>query len=197
MNNERNFLIHPHMLALVLLLMGVSALFIGFSFAYLYTRVQSGLEPINLPILFIINSVMLLLSSWTLVRAMRFYKSDNTVAYKQNLLFTLILTSLFLVSQIMAWKQLYSSGILINHGNMASYLYMISGIHFAHVIIGIPFLAWFYYKAIKDMVEPVSVLIYFSDPTRRRKLKLLTIYWHFLDGLWVYLVLFFLINQLI
>ena len=79
---------------------------------------------------------------------------------------------------------------------MASYLYIISGIQFAHVIVGIPFLAIFYYQALKKMVEPVSVLIYFTDPVKRRQLKMLTIYWHFLDGLWIYLVLFFLVNLL-
>jgi cytochrome c oxidase subunit 3 len=51
--------------------------------------------------------------------------------------------------------------------------------------------------AYKRMKEPVSVLIYFSDPAKKRKLNLLTTYWHFLDALWIYLVLFFLINSLI
>ena len=46
------------------------------------------------------------------------------------------------------------------------------------------------------MKEPVSVLVYFSDPEKRLKLRLLTIYWHFLDGLWIYLVLFFWVNYL-
>jgi len=65
------------------------------------------------------------------------------------------------------------------------------------LLFGIPFLAWFYWMAKKKMVEPVSVLVYFSDPEKKLRLRLLTIYWHFLDGLWIYLVLFFWINYLI
>ena len=196
-DERKNYLIHPQLIALFILLMGVSALFIGFSFSYLYSRVQSGLPPLALPPLFILNTLILLASSYTLVRSMSHYKADRTEAYKRCLGLTLLLTVLFLVSQILAWNQLYEQGIFVNHSNMASYLYLISAVHFGHVIVGIPFLALFYYNAIKKMVEPVSVLVYFSDPDKKRKLKMLTIYWHFLDGLWIYLVLFFLLNLLI
>ena len=47
------------------------------------------------------------------------------------------------------------------------------------------------------MREPVSVLIYFSDPEKRLKLRMLTMYWHFMDALWIYLVVFLLINRLL
>ncbi len=196
-DERKNYLIHPQLIALFILLMGVSALFIGFSFSYLYSRVQSGLPPLALPPLFILNTFILLASSYTLVRSMSHYKADRTEAYKRSLGLTLFLTILFLVSQFLAWKQLYSQGIFINHSNMASYLYLISAVHFGHVIVGIPFLVVFYYNAKMKMVEPVSVLVYFSDPDKKRKLKMLTIYWHFLDGLWIYLVVFFLVNLLI
>ena len=195
-DEKRNFLIHPNYIALSLLLMGISALFIGFSFAYLYTRIQSGLDPIKLPTLFILNTIILIASSIVLVRSMKYYKADETALYKKSLGVTLLLTILFLISQMIAWGQLYKQGIFVNHSNMAAYLYIISIVHFAHVIVGIPFLAVFYYHAVKKMVEPVSVLVYFTDPVKRRQLKLLTIYWHFLDGLWIYLVVFFLVNLL-
>jgi cytochrome c oxidase subunit 3 len=87
--------------------------------------------------------------------------------------------------------------VFIDTDNSAGYLYVISGLHFLHVIAGLPFLGIFLWKAYKKMVDPVSVLVYFSDPEKRLKLRLLTIYWHFLDGLWIYLVLFFYINALL
>lgn len=197
MVEERNYLIHPSYIALTLLLAGVTALFLGFSGAYLYTRIQNGLEPLELPLLFVFNTVILVIASYVLVKAMHFYKSDQTQKYQMSLGVTLALTFIFLVSQLIAWQNMMSDGIFVNHSNMASYLYIISIVHFAHVIAGIPFLAWFLYSSIKNMKEPVSVLVYFSDPDKRRKLRLLTIYWHFLDILWIYLVVFFLVNQMI
>lgn len=196
-DEQKNYLIHPNFIGLGLLLMGVTSLFVGFSFAYIYTRVQSGAPPLALPPLFIINAIILIIASYVLHKSMQFYKEDRTERYKQSLGLTLVMTFVFLMSQIVAWKQLLGSGILVNHSNMASFLYIISGVHFAHVILGIPFLAIFYYNAVKKMVEPVSVLVYFTDPVKRRRLKMLTTYWHFLDGLWIYLVLFFLVSSLI
>ncbi|MDA8692465.1 cytochrome c oxidase subunit 3 [Saprospiraceae bacterium] len=197
MVDNRNYLVHPHYIAMGLLLIGVSSLFIGFSASYIYSRVQFDLEPLHVPLLFIINTGILISSSVVLGYSMRCYKADETRRYQISLGVTLFLTILFLVSQIIAWQDLYNQGIFVNHGNMASYLYLISFVHFAHVIVGIPFLALFLYTSIKKMKEPVSVLVYFSDPDKKRKLKLLTIYWHFLDILWIYLVVFFLVNSFI
>jgi len=197
MIEERNYLIHPSYIAMGLLLAGVSALFLGFTAAYVYTRIQNNLDPLELPLLFIANTLILILASLALKKAMDYYKDDQTQLYQRSLMLALGLTVVFLGSQILAWKQLYGLGVFVNHSNMASYLYIISIIHFAHVVAGIPFLSIFLYQSIKKMKEPVSVLVYFSDPQKRRRLKLLTIYWHFLDILWVYLVLFFLVNQLI
>jgi cytochrome c oxidase subunit 3 len=180
-----------------LILSGVSALFLGFSAAYLYNRLQSNIPPIKLPTLFYFNSLILIGSSFTLKWAQKCYKKDNTRNYKIALIITLLLTIGFLGAQIMAWLQLYKSDIFINYNNMASYMYLISGIHFAHVVAGIPFLVVFVINAVRKMKSPVSVLIYFSDLAKKRRLDLFNIYWHYLDGLWIYLVLFFLVNWLI
>jgi len=196
MGQQRNYLIHPSFIAMSLLLAGVTALFLGFTGAYLYTRITGGMEPIQLPTLFILNTILLIAASGVLMYAMKCYKADQTSKYQVCLAITLGLTVLFLIAQIIAWKQWYAQGVFVNHSNMASYMYIISFIHFAHVIAGIPFLAYFLINSVKKMKEPVSVLVYFSDPAKRRQLKLLTMYWHFLDILWIYLVVFFLINCL-
>ena len=197
MTNERNFLIHPSYILMFLLLAGISSLFLGFSGAYLYNRIQQGIPPVKLPPLFYFNTLILICSSLMLRWAKKSYLADNTKNYKTALFITLFLTIGFLISQIFAWGQLRSSDIFIDYNNMASYMYLISGLHFIHVIAGIPFLTMFVINAVTKMKTPVSVLIYFSDIKKKRRLGLFNIYWHFLDGLWIYLVLFFLINYLI
>jgi len=194
---ERNFLIHPQEIIIYLLLAGVTSLFFGFSISYLYNRIQAGIAPVDLPPLFYLNSFLLIGSSFSLIRAKRSYLDDETEQYQLMLIVTFMLTSLFLVMQIMAWKQLLDNNISLTHSNLASYMYVISALHFAHVIGGLPFLAYFIWQSKKFMKEPVTVLIYFSDPDKKRRLKLLTIYWHLLDALWIYLVVFFLLNFLI
>ncbi|MBB4081008.1 cytochrome c oxidase subunit 3 [Lewinella aquimaris] len=196
-DSEDNFAFHPKNIYLALLLFSLSMLFLAMTAAFVYTRVQSDLPPIKLPLLFFLNTAILLGSSYTMVQAKRFYLADNTVAYQRMLWYTLALSLFFMVMQGVAWYQLFSNQIYINTDNSAGYLYVISALHFAHVIGGLPFLGLFIYRARKYMQEPVSVLVYFSDPDKRLNLRLLTIYWHFLDALWIYLVLFFLLNQLV
>lgn len=189
-----NFTFHPYNVLLILVLLGLGALFLALTIAFIYNRVQNELPPIRLPNIFIFNTLVLVGSSLTMVWAKRAYLADQTENYQRALWATLGLSVVFMVLQTLGWAELFGQNILVNSDNSASYLYLISGLHFAHVIAGIPFLALFLHRAYKHMREPVSVLIYFSDPDKRLRLRLLTIYWHFLDGLWIYLVLFFFIN---
>lgn len=191
---DRALLFHPLHVWLVLLLFGLSMLFLALSAAFVYTRIQSQLPPIWLPPVFLANTALLLMSSLTMRWANKCYRQDDTERYKLALGLTIVLSLVFLGAQIYGWWSLFQDDVLINSDNSASYLYVISALHFLHVIGGLPFLVVYLWRAHKHMREPVSVLIYFSDPDKRLRLRLLTLYWHFLDALWIYLVLFFYIN---
>lgn len=195
--DKRPRLVHPYTIFLFLVLAGVTILFLALTASFMYSRIESGNPPIRLPIIFIINTIILLASSWSIVRAKKSYLEDDTERYIQSLKITIGLSVLFLIAQSIGWYQLITQELGIASSNAAGYLYVISFVHFAHVIAGLPFLILFLRTAIRRMVEPVSVLVYFSDPEKKLKLRLLTIYWHFLDALWIYLVLFFFINYLI
>lgn len=196
-NKYKGPVIHPYTIFLVLILGGVAMLFLAFSISYLYSRIKSGNPPIRLPLIFIFNTMLLLGSSLSIIWAKKCYQSDDTENYMKALVFTIILTLLFMVGQGIGWYQLFNEDSGIAASNASGYLHIISFVHFAHIIAGLPFLILFLWTAHKRMKEPVSVLVYFSDPEKALKLKLLTWYWHFLDILWIYLVLFFWINYLI
>ncbi len=192
-----SFAFHPYNILLILVLFGLTVLFLSLSVAFIYTRVQSNLPPVQLPAIFIFNTLILLGSSATMLWAKRSYVNDHTENYQRALIATIVLSVLFMGAQYLGWTTLFRQNIFLDSDPSASYLYIISALHFAHVIAGLPFLAVFLYRAYKDMKEPVSVLVYFSDPAKRLKLRLLTIYWHFLDILWIYLVVFFYVNWLL
>ena len=197
MATERDFLIHPIYIKITLVLGSITALFLGFSFAYIYSRIQSGEAPVDIPILFYANTILLTGSSYTLIETKKAYENDQTSRYKSLLWATMILSTLFLIGQIFAWNQMIAMNIDLTSSNMASYLYVISAIHLAHVIGGLPFLGFFIRDARKRLVEPASVLVYLSDPDKKRRLMALSIYWHFIDALWIYLIIFFLVNRII
>jgi len=193
----RPYVIHPYKIFMTLLLAGITMLFLALSAAYMYTRIDMNIPPIRLPNIFFFSTLVLLGTSYTLKLAEKSYLEDNTEKYIKTLFVTILLTGLFMITQAFGWVSLFKGNIGITHSTTASYLYVISALHFAHVLAGLPFLILFLHTARKHMKEPVSVLVYFSDPEKRLKLKLLTRYWHYLDFLWIYLVLFFWINYLI
>lgn len=198
-NEYHSLRFHPYNIALTLGLFSITMLFFAFSAAYVYTRVQfPEIPPISLSPVFFFNTMVLLASSWAINWANKAYLEDNTTDYQTALKVTIVLTVIFMVGQFIGWNDLSSqldSQFLAS--NLSSYLYLISALHFAHLLAGLPFLLLFYYVAEKRMKEPVSVLVYFSDPEKQLKLNLLTTYWHYLDVLWIYLILFFLVNSFI
>ncbi|MCB0664923.1 MAG: cytochrome c oxidase subunit 3 [Saprospiraceae bacterium] len=195
--HRQSFSIHPYQIFVYLLIGAITVLFLSLTVAYLYTRVQHGLSPLKVPVIFIFNTFILLASSFCLIKAKRAYKDDNTGFYKKMLLVTIVLSICFMISQAYGWYRLFQSNLPLGVNNGVSYVYLISGVHFAHILAGMPFLIGFYRAARIRMVEPVSVLLYFSDPEKKTRLQLLTLYWHFLDILWIYLVVFFWLNYLL
>lgn len=190
------FLFHPKNVMLFILLFGLAFLFLALTVAYVYIRVTNQVPPVQVPALFVLNTVLLLASSWTMVKAKRCYLADDIRGYQHNLRNTLLWSILFTGMQVVAWYWLFQNNIHLGSSTTTGFLYVISFVHLAHVLGGLPFLYQFYSAAQKHMVDPVTVLVYFSDPEKRLSLRLLTIYWHFLDLLWIYLVLFFALNQL-
>lgn len=196
-NAETTLIFHPYNILMVLSIASLSVLFISLTAALTYTRFQNNLPPIKIPDIFIFNTIILILSSTAMIWAKKSYQRDRTDNYVKALLIAIVLSFAFLALQILGWRSLFLKDIFINSSNYAGYMYVISGLHLVHVIAGLPFLILFLFTARKKMKDPVSVLVYFSDPEKKLKLRLLTIYWHFLDILWIYLMLFFWINYLI
>ncbi|MBK8919897.1 MAG: cytochrome c oxidase subunit 3 [Saprospirales bacterium] len=196
--HSQNLTFHPYNIMLCLLLAGLSFLFLALTLSYAYIRVTMQVAPVKMPWLFLVNTLVLLTSSFAMIKAKQCYLADKTRAYQKSLWYTILLSLLFMAMQIVAWAWLFRvNSIGWNTSATAGFLYILSFTHLAHVIAGLPFLFHFYYTARKRMVDPVTVLVYFSDPEKRLRLRLLTIYWHFLDILWVFLALFLGINALV
>ncbi len=190
-NDFRSLTTHPYSIMMYLVLAGLTMIFLGLSAAYLYTRLTTGVAPIKIPWLFLINTLVLSGSSWMLRNANKQYKADDTEGYQKALWGTFIFTIVFMILQFVAWQMLWVENPNLENGNMRNYVWAISIIHFFHIIGGLPFFIIFIITAHFRMRDPVSVLVYFSDPLKQLRLRLLTLYWQFLDYLWLYLMVFF------
>lgn len=170
-----------------LLWLGIGSIimaFAGLTSGYVVSR-SSAKEWLifELPSLFYFSTAIIMLSSVTMNWALASVKGANTKSSRIALLLTLVLGVCFILAQFAAWKELTAQNIFFTgpgHSNSGSYLYFLSGLHIAHLVVGIIALVVVNIKNINNKYSPANYL----------GVKLCAIYWHFLDVLWVYLFLF-------
>lgn len=193
-NNKTSYRFHPIVVVTYLLLLGITSIFFALSIAYLYTTYNTHFSSFKLPLLFHANSVIILVSSYSMHQTRLANLRDDERAYSIGLLVTMLLGIAFAAFQIVAWNELFNSGISMQSNVAGAYLYVISGLHFLHIIAGIIVLSIFWLKAKERQDNPVKELLFDTDPVAKLKVKCLALYWHFVDGLWLYLYAFFLLN---
>lgn len=191
---ERSYIIHPSSIMIALILIGITALFGALSFAYLYTRVDKGMLSIKIPWLFVLNTFILAASSVFIQMSRSYFEKKNEKVFLQFGFLTLVATIFFLLLQGVAWYQLLSAELRPGSTGGHGYLYAISILHFLHVIAGIPFLLRIIIPVHTAIREGNASLIFISDEMRR-KLKHTAWYWHFIDLMWIYLMVFFVANS--
>lgn len=146
---DENLMFHPYSIMMALMLFGLSGLFISLTASYVYTRTVMNVPPIQVPALFLVNTLILIGSSYSMIRAKRCYLADDTKGYQDNLRYTIYLSLLFMAMQTVAWIWLFRNNVNLGTSTTAAYLYVISFVHLAHVVAGLPFLAMFYRAAKK------------------------------------------------
>ncbi len=178
--------IHPYQFALWIGLATIVMMFVAFTSAYIVRRAAGNWYEFRLPDIFLVNTAVILLSSVTLQVSFNSFKKGREMAYKGFLIATFILGIAFVVLQYMGWKAMDAQGATITINPSSSFIYVISGVHAAHVLGGITIL----------MVALMHAYILPYRPTERRVLRfgLSLQYWHFVDLLWVYLYGFFMLQ---
>lgn len=192
---HRPYLIHPSSLMMVLVMFGITALFGAVSAAYVYARVDQHMITASVPWLFLINTGILLMSSLFIEQCRSHFDGRHEALTLRYGYLAAAASILFLVMQGVAWHDLFTSGKLPATSGGYGYLYALSILHFLHVIAGIPFLLRLLWPMTLARHQGNAALLLIDDHLRR-KLKHTAWYWHFIDVVWVYLMLFLFFNQL-
>lgn len=175
--------IHPKKFALWVACASMLMLFAAFTSAYIVRQAAGNWLEFRLPDIFYVSTVVILLSSVSLHSSYLSFKRGNTLLYRVLLVLTLILGLAFLVLQYQGWQALTAIGVELTTNPSGSFVYVISGVHAAHILGGIAtlLLAIIHAFALRHKVTPA----------RKLRFELTLTYWHFVDFLWVYLLLFF------
>lgn len=195
-NKQDNFeKIHPLNIIIYFLLAGVTFLFLALVAAYIFSKPQWHWQQFGFPKTFFLSTLVMLCSSYTLKNTLVFYDTDNLKHLKNAIGLSFILGCIFLICQILGWYQLFKQGVYIAGTPDGSYLYLISALHAVHVLAGLFFLAFCLFKIYTQCTNSVQTLIYFTTPINRVYIKIISIYWHYVDILWAVLFVFFIIEH--
>jgi len=103
---------------------------------------------------------------------------------------------IFLSLQIVGGYELHQNKIYLEGKTAGAYLYIISAFHMLHLMGGLIYTVILLNQYTKKADDAVQILITVTNPFEKIKLQLLTIYWHFMDILWVAIFVGFLIALL-
>lgn len=183
----------PLLMMLYLGLLGIAVLFLFLVVAYTQTHylanVPTGLHPF--PKFFSISTIVLLISSYTLAQAPRLYRQDDVHNLARCLGATLLLGCIFAGLQVLGWRELMAQGVFFDGQASGTYVYLISALHVAHLLGGMLFLLALLLRSLHAARDGVRTLVFIRNPYRRLQLRMLSIYWHFIDALWVALFVVF------
>lgn len=133
------------------------------------------------PAILWVNTAILLASSIVLDFSRRALKKGDRGKF--NLWWT-VATGLgiaFLVGQAWAWRILKDGGIFVSSNPSSSFFYVLTASHAFHLLGGVTALIWVDVQALRLRL----------GPAKRTAIDVSAIFWHFLDGLWLYLMVLF------
>ncbi|GAB3987150.1 hypothetical protein GCM10028807_06310 [Spirosoma daeguense] len=162
--------------------------------AYIIRRAGSGWAEIKLPFVFLLSTLVIVLSSFTLNAALLSFRHERFSLYRTNLATTLVLGTLFILLQGWGWYQMIEAGIKLEGNPAGGFVYIISGIHLLHILIGLVFLVIALAEALRRRPY-IDSFVYSVNPPNRLKIRMIVLYWHFVDILWIGLFIFLLIHH--
>lgn len=185
-----------------LFLVTIAMIFAGFTSAFLVRKGAGGAwTSFNIPSIFKVSTFLILLSSAFLQVAHIANKKNHKLMTSVGLFFTFVMGLLFCYFQFEGWKQLTDTGIYLsfNPNPAGPFFYVITFIHALHVAGGILFLSIAFIYSIILLRRPKSTEILGEIESGdkgvlKTRTDLLSLYWHFIGVLWVYLYFFLTLN---
>jgi cytochrome c oxidase subunit 3 len=151
--------------------------FMALTSAFLVRKTANDWVPVHLPAVIWLNTVILLASSATLELARKRLATADLNGFRTLWRVTTALGVLFLAGQLLAWRQLVAQGVYMAVNPASSFFYIFTAAHGLHILGGIVALLYVLFRAF----EKTSI-------TRGLAAEITSYYWHFMDGLWLFLL---------
>lgn len=174
--------IHPHKFTLWVAIGSILMMFAGLTSAYIVKSNQVNWEQVATPKAFWFSTMAIVLSSLTIQLALRAFKQREMSRYRLFIAVTVVLGIAFIVLQYAGFRWMWERGVQWRGAGAGQFLYIIAGLHAIHVLGGIVALSVIFFRAFFGKTKN-----YNSVPV-----EIAATYWHFVDLLWLYLLVFFI-----
>ncbi len=140
-----------------------------------------------MPQAFVYSTAVIVLSSVTMYLASKAAKGLQFAKQRMFLWATFLLGVLFLVLQVYAWYVLtFKMGVFfVNPNASQSFIYVFSGMHLLHILGGLVLILISLVSAYRKTPQVINLF----------RMEMSSIFWHFVDIIWIYLYVFLLLNQ--
>jgi cytochrome c oxidase subunit 3 len=174
---NRSSRIDAQLLGVLLFIISEAMLFGSFFTAYFFVRVVQNSpwppDPFDFPVAVAsMNTAILVSSSFTVHYALHSIKRGNRRGLQVGLATTFLLGAMFLFTQV---NEYFKAGFSISDGAFASVFYGLTGLHGAHVFVGLTLLAIMNVRAARGHFTPDAHM----------GVECAGIYWHFVDVMWI------------
>ena len=177
--------IHPYKFILWVGIGSIIMMFAGFTSAYIVKREQPGWIGFSMPMIFWYSTGVILVSSGIMQMAVSAFKNRDMGRYRNLLTLTTVLGVLFIVLQVIGYWRLNRLGVKVEGSGGGVFFIIIFGLHALHVLGGVIAMLVLFFKSISSRIRS-----YNSIP-----IEVAATYWHFVDLLWIYLFIFFIVIQ--
>ena len=158
-------------------IVSVLMFFMALASAYLVRRGSPDWVAVRVPGLMWFNTAVLLVSSGALEMARKRLGLLDAVGFRRLWAVTTILGVAFLIGQVVAWRQLVGEGIYLASNPASSFFYIFTGAHALHLLGGVGALSYVAWRNFER-----------AQVTRVVAAEVTSYYWHFMDGLWLFLL---------
>jgi cytochrome c oxidase subunit 3 len=175
------FKVDPVKFTLWVFLVSVAMLFAAFTSGYIVRKAKGDWVDFDLPPVFLYSCLAAVMASIAMYMAQRGQKTVKKRLTQIGLGFSLAFGLLFMYLQWEGWRQLTEQGIYLVGNASGSFLYVISGVHAVHFIVGLLII----------VIALIRSFILDNKGLAQQRLSSVATYWHFVGVLWIYLYLFF------
>jgi cytochrome c oxidase subunit 3 len=164
--------------AIILGILSIVMFFMAMASAFIFLRATtSHWVPLHLPSIIWFNTVILLLSSGAMELARRRLALADLRQFRRLWSVATTLGILFLLGQLAAWRQFVLAGFYVATNQASSFFYIFTGLHGLHLLGGICALLYVSFRQFEKAKVSRSVAA-----------EVASHYWHFMDGLWLFLL---------